>query len=137
MVLPTGDFTVTDDVEVIEEATLPTKTYRLDFEKGLCLGMTDGLEAIRQAIFKVLSTIRFEHLIYSDDYGFENPIGKDEIFVRAEMPRSIHETLLQDERIISIENFEMDIKGDTGNVTFTALTTYGDVDILQEVSDFV
>nr|WP_313785006.1 DUF2634 domain-containing protein [Paenibacillus larvae] len=31
----------------------------------------DGLEAIRQAVHKILHTERYEHLIYSPDYGSE------------------------------------------------------------------
>lgn len=133
MVLPTGGFILTDDVEVIEEATLPTQTYKLDFKRGRCVGMTDRLESMEQAIFKILNTNRFEHLIYSDDYGFENLIAVDEAFLRAELPRRIEEALLQDERITSIENMNIQTKSDTATITFTAKTIYGDVDVLKEV----
>ncbi|UTW69877.1 DUF2634 domain-containing protein [Anaerobacillus sp. HL2] len=57
--------------------------------------MTDGIEAMETLIFKVLNTIVFEHIIYSDDYGFKGIIGKDEVLARAELPRRIKETLLQ------------------------------------------
>lgn len=134
MVLPFGDFTIVEDLEVIDVVALPTRTYKLDFEKGRCVGMTDGLDAIEQAIFKILSTNRFEHLIYSDDYGFENPIGKDEIFVRAEIPRRIEEALLQDERITSVEDMKLDFVKDSATISFTCHTLYGDVDVLREVS---
>jgi hypothetical protein len=134
MVLPIGEFTITEEVEVIDDSSLPTYTYRLDFEKGRCIGMTDGLDAMKQAIFKVLSTNRFEHLIYSDDYGFENPVGQDEVFVRAEIPRRIQEALLQDERITSVEDMNMNFTKDSATISFTCHTLYGDVDVLREVS---
>jgi len=134
MVLPIGEFTITpDDVEVIETSTMPTKTYNIDFEKGRIVGMVDGLEAMKQAIYKMLSTIRFRHLIYSDDYGFDNPIGSDEIFARAELPRRIKETLLQDERITDVVDFNAEYKGDSALISFTALTLYGDANVLREV----
>lgn len=133
MVLPFGDFTLDEEIVVVEEATLPTRTYKLDYEKGRVIGMTDGLDAIEQSIFKRLSTIRFEHLIYTSDYGFENPIGLDEIFVRAEIPRRIEETLLQDERIISLENMTLTFKGDSAWAKFDCITLYGNVNVTREV----
>jgi hypothetical protein len=134
MVLPIGEIIISDEVEIIDEATLPTRTYKLDLERGRCIGMTEGLKAMEQAIFKALSTIRFKHLIYSDDYGFENPIGHDEIFVRAELPRRIRETLLQDERISAVENMSLKFEGDSVWARFTCITIYGDVNVLREVN---
>ncbi|MHA6258363.1 DUF2634 domain-containing protein [Sporosarcina sp. CAU 1771] len=137
MVLPFGDFAVSEEVEVTDEAELPTRTYKLDFERGRCLGMVDGLNAMEQTIFKLLQTDRFEHLIYSDDYGFENMTGNNRVLVRAELPRRIKEALLQDGRITSIEDFALDFEKDKAVVTFTVLTIYGDVDVLREVSIIV
>ncbi|UAW07795.1 hypothetical protein PVJ1_00061 [Psychrobacillus phage PVJ1] len=133
MVLPIGEISVTEELEVISTADLPTKTYKLDFERGRVTGMIEGLEAIEQAIFKVLNTKRFAHMIYSDDYGFENMIGEDEIFVRGELPRRITEAVLQDERITALEDFSMVFEGDSVLVKFTAVTLYGDVNVLREV----
>ena len=137
MVLPFGDFTITQEIEVIESSTLPTLTYKLDLEKGRCIGKVDRLEAMEQAIFKILSTIRFEHLIYSDDYGFEPPIGKEQLFVQGELPRRITEALIQDGRINSIEDMKMTFVKDSVNVSFTCITLYGDVEVLREVSNIV
>lgn len=134
MVLPIAKFSLTDELEFIEESELPTKTYQLDLQRGQCVGIVDGIEAMEQAIFKMLSTERFRHLIYSDDYGFENPIGQEEIFVRAELPRRIEEALLQDGRIIGVENLTMDFHKDAVLVKFTCLTDYGDVEVLREVT---
>lgn len=133
MVLPVGEISVMEETEVLNAADLPSKTYKLDFEKGRITGMVEGLEAIEQAILKILSTNRFAHIIYSDDYGFENLIGYDEIFVKGELPRRIKEAVLQDERITSIEDFSMVFEGDSVLVKFTAVTLYGDVDVLREV----
>jgi hypothetical protein len=137
VVLPVGEITIDDEVEVVDASTLPTRTYKIDFERGRCSGMVEGLEAIEQSIYKVLLTERFEHLIYSDDYGFENVIGYEELFVRAELPRRIKEALLQDERITSVEEFSLDFKGDEVTVKFTCTTIYGDVEVLREVNSNV
>lgn len=137
MVLPIGEITVTEELEVIDTALLPTRTYHLDFERGRCTGMIDSQKAMEQAIFKVLNTLRFAHLIYSDDYGFENMIGYEELFVRAELPRRIKEALLQDERITAVENFRLEFEKDEVLVTFTCPTLYGDVVVLREGINFV
>ncbi|MFJ8099413.1 DUF2634 domain-containing protein [Lysinibacillus sp. NPDC096212] len=132
MVLPVGNITVTEDFEVISESQLTTRTYKLDFERGRCVGFIDRREAMEQAIRKVLQTKRFAHLIYSDEYGFQNMIGEERLFVREELPRRIKEALLQDERITSIENFKLDFEKDEAFVSLTAITIYGDVDVLRE-----
>lgn len=137
MVLPFGDLTLTEEVEVIDESELPTRTYKLDFERGRCIGMVDGLEAMEQAIFKIMQTDRFRYMIYSDDYGFEGMTGGNRVLVRAELPRRIKESLLQDARITSIEDFTLEFKKDMAFVTFTAITIYGDVDVLKEVITIV
>ncbi|MFJ7916065.1 MULTISPECIES: DUF2634 domain-containing protein [unclassified Lysinibacillus] len=132
MVLPVGNITVTEDLEVVSEAQLTTRTYKLDFERGRCVGFIDRREAMEQAIRKVLQTKRFAHLIYSDVYGFQNMIGEDRLFVREELPRRIKEALLQDERITSIEKFKLDFEKDEAFVSLTAITIYGDADVLRE-----
>lgn len=137
MVMPQGEFTITNEVDVIDEAELPTRTYKLDFKNGRISGMTDRLGAMEQVIFKILNTNRFEHLIYDDDYGFEGLTGKERIFVAAELPRRIEEALLQDSRITSIEDLQIEFKKDAAFARFTANTIYGDVDVLSEVMPFV
>lgn len=137
MVLPVGGITVTEDLEVVSEAQLPTRTYKLDLERGRCTGFIDRKEAMEQAILKVLRTKRFAHLIYSDDYGFQDMIGHERLFVRGELPRRIKEALLQDERITSIENFKLDFEKDEAFVSLTAITIYGDVNVLREAIPFV
>ena len=37
----------------------PTKTWQIDFERERVAGNVDGLEAMKQAIFKILNTERF------------------------------------------------------------------------------
>ncbi len=56
-------------MEETSGAKKPSLTYRIDFEKNRLSGMTDGKDALQQAIRLRLMTERFEHLIYSWDYG--------------------------------------------------------------------
>ncbi|MEJ9165084.1 DUF2634 domain-containing protein, partial [Paenibacillus graminis] len=58
--------------EDMEETPQPSLTYKLDLANGRIGAVdVDGLEAVKQVVFKILSTSRFEHLIYSGDYGNE------------------------------------------------------------------
>ncbi|KOS68376.1 hypothetical protein AEA09_07270 [Lysinibacillus contaminans] len=133
MVIPKGTIAITPEIEVVDAAELPTRTYNLDFIKGRCGGFIDGQKAMEQVIFKVLNTVRFKHLIYTDNYGFENMIGHDELYVRGDLGRRIQEALLQDERITSLSNFSLDfVTKDDVLVDFVAHTIYGDVQLLKE-----
>lgn len=134
MVLPSGNITLNENFEVIDPATaFPTKTYHLNVETGRCSGFIDGQKAMEQMVFKVLNTILFKHLIYSYRYGFESMVGEDELYVRGDLPRRIQEALLQDERIIAVQNFTLDFtEKDSVLVTFTAVTIFGDVNLLKE-----
>ncbi len=133
MALPTEAITITPDIEVMDAVELPTRTYYLDFKRGCCSGLIDGQKAMEQAIFKALNTIRFEHLVYTNNYGFQNMMGFDELYVRGDLGRRIQDALLQDERITSLENFSLEFTSkDDVLITFIARTIYGDVSLLKE-----
>jgi Protein of unknown function (DUF2634). len=107
-----------------EETTQPSRTYRLDLERGKITGFVDGQDAVKQAIYKILDTERFAHFIYSGSYGSE----RSELF-RSDYERWIRDALLQDERINAVQDFEITTTGDEAAVRFTALTIYGSVSI--------
>lgn len=123
-------------MEVISPADQPTKTYRIDFEKNRILGYVDGQDAMRQAIYKVLMTDRYKHLIYSWNYGteWEAVQGKSWGVVESELKRIIKESLLADSRILEIRNFEISkISSRVFAASFVAETIFGDVEISEEV----
>lgn len=119
----------------IEEQLLPTRTYKV--KNGRIQEMTNGLDAIAQAVDKVLQTERFEFVIYSEDYGTELDrfIGQDFSYIEADLERTITDALLVDERIGSIEDFAVTkIKSDSALVTFTAVTVEGEFQVESEVA---
>ncbi|MGG4193175.1 Protein of unknown function [Paenibacillus sp. cl6col] len=125
-----------EDIPVMLEYTeQPTRTYRLDMEAGRILGMTDGLEAMRQAVLKILLTERFEYLIYSPDYGSElrAQIGYSLGFVKSELERTISEALLQDDRILRVGEFAFEQTGDALQVHFKVETVLGKLEMTKEV----
>ncbi|TCJ04089.1 DUF2634 domain-containing protein [Cytobacillus praedii] len=114
-------------IEELELMKMPSMTYKIDFQKKRMSGMTDQLAAIKQAVFIILHTERFKHMIYSGHFGIEleNLIGTNPIYVKSELARRITEALLQDDRITSIEEFQFDFNDHNVQVTFTVETEYG------------
>lgn len=113
----------------------PNKTYRLTAEEKI-VGMIDDLEAIKQAVYLILNIERYESLIYSWNYGIElsDLYGKDIDYVCPEIKRRIEEALLQDERILSIDEFVFESQKGVIFVTFTVHTTLGEFKTEKEVS---
>jgi len=123
------------DVELTTEETIETsRTYKITGNR--IQGYTDGLEALKQAIYKMLNTERYEYPIYSFNYGIEleNMIGKDPIYVQIELKRRIRECLLKDDRITEVNNFQFEVNGDEIKCTFDVHSIYGDITASREVS---
>ena len=119
----------------ISEITYPTRTYKINFESGRISGETDGLDAIRQAIYLILSSERYQHIIYSWDYGVEllDLYGKPMPYVMSELPRRIKEALIQDDRISDVVDFKFVKQGKRLNTTFTVVTDGGNISTELEV----
>lgn len=112
---------------MVEEVQQPSRTYKLDFARGRVAGMTDGLDAVKQAAFKILQTDRYQYEIYSFNYGHElnRLIGGDPRLVRSEASRMIREALLQDDRITSVSDIQVMIGEDSLMATFTVISDAG------------
>lgn len=119
---------------VLQDQGFSDKTYKLSAEK--IEGSADGLEALKQAIHKVLATEQYEYPIYSFKYGiaWKELIGEERPYVRAEMKRMIQEVLLLDDRILEVDGFDFEFKEDICRCTFNVSSIYGDVEIEKEVS---
>lgn len=117
-----------------EEQT--NRTYCLDREKNIITNFCDGIEAIKQAIYCILNTERFEHSIYSWNYGIEmkHLIGENSIYVISELERVIREALLQDERILEVNNFDFEVKQNTILAKFTVFTVLGKLEMDKAVT---
>ncbi|XID92488.1 DUF2634 domain-containing protein [Paenibacillaceae bacterium WGS1546] len=133
--IPTGSALESVGLEQTDPIEAPSRTYRLDVQTGVIAGMIDGLEAVRQAAFKILQTERFRHLIYSADYGSEamSLIGRDRFIYRSELKRTIEEALLQDDRIVAVEGMDIEFGQDHAIAWFTVVTPFGQFRVSQEV----
>ena len=113
----------------------PSLTYAMrisdepEKENSIFLGKVDEEDAIRQAILKILNTERYEYEIYSWDYGIElqDLYGRSIPYVMSEIKERITDALLADDRIESVDDFEVERVGKrTIHCTFTVTTVQGE-----------
>lgn len=133
--IPSTTAFLEQDFEITEQ---PTHTYKMNLESNLIRGYTDGQEAMKQAIYKILNTERYQYVMHSWNYGIEllDLYGEPVSYVCPELERRIREALTWDDRIQTVDNFEFNIskKGEI-LVTFTAHTVFGDV-VAEKVVNF-
>jgi len=119
------------DFEIESE---PSLTYAMKISQevsgdSIFVGRVNDTEAIKQAIIKIINTERYEHEIYSWDYGIElkDLFGGQIPYVMSEVKRRITDAVLADDRIDSIEDFQVERAGKNGvHCIFTAVTIQGD-----------
>ena len=114
----------------LEMETEPSVNYNMNIKQDIINGTVDELEAMKQVIYKILNTERYQYIIYSWNYGIElmDLFGMPVIYVIPELERRITEALIQDERIESVDDFEFDSSEKrTVKASFTVHTIFGDV----------
>jgi len=113
-------------IEQIEFIPFPSFTYRLDDDQ--IVGNADGIEAVQQAVYHILSTERYAYAIYDDNYGveLEKYIGRSFGYLEASIQNTLRDALLQDDRItdVTVTNIEK-IKTDSALVEFTVICNRG------------
>ena len=119
-----------------QDNTMPSKTYYINRNTNRISGYIDDKDAIIQAIYLILSTERYESVIYNWYYGteFDSLIGKDRDFVKSELKRRIAEAILEDDRILDVTGFNISFNKDVANVVFLVETNIGDININWEVN---
>ena len=124
-----------------EESTTTSKSipreYKYNFnERKIALvngspQWVEGLEAIKIWIYKTLLTQRGYFMAYTFNYGqdYEDLIGSglSVAALKSEVKRMTEEALLDNECILKLENFDAVISKDKIQISFIAVTTYGNV----------
>ncbi len=125
--LPAVNDDLQKDFEIEEETS---HTYKLNLDESIIAGFVDELEAVKQAIYLILNIERYEYLIYSWNYGIElnDLYGQPIPFVLPELKRRITEALVQDSRILGVDNFSFEINKGKVHATFSVHTIFGDVE---------
>lgn len=124
-----------NDLLTLESEAQPSLTYALDVKNNRIRGKVDERAALEQAIYLILGTERYEHVIYSWNYGreFQNLIGEPKEYALPEIKRCITEALLQDDRILSVDSFNFSQEKKSIHVEFIAHTIYGDMEVQTNV----
>lgn len=115
----------------------PSKTFKYNFEDGSVGGNIDEVEALKQTIIIILSTPRYAYEIYDGSFGHElyTLIGQPKELIISEAPRLIEEALLEDNRILSVSDFEFNqTKIDSIGILFKIKSVFGDIWYTKEVS---
>lgn len=126
--IPTTNSILTDDLEFENQ---PSKNYKMHIDEKVINGTCDDLESMKQVIYKILMTERYEYIIYSWDYGIElkDLYGQPVNYIIAELPRRITEALLADDRIESVTDFKFDTSQKKKvHCKFIVHTIFGTVD---------
>ena len=95
------------DIVIVEQTS---NTYRMElYEEPVIKDFADKQEAMRQAIYKIIRTERYKHIIYSWNYGIEleDLFGMPVDYCTVELERRVIEALLQDNRIKDVHSFEL------------------------------
>lgn len=131
--LPINNNLVNTEDTVLE---IPSKTFFIDFINNKVVGTVDGVEAVKQAVFLILNTERYENMVYDWDYGFETQdlIGMPIGYIYPELKRRIEEALTQDNRIESVEAFDFEKSGAIVTVSFTVISKQGIFETATEVN---
>ncbi len=114
-------------IEQLQFVTQPSLTYHIKKEKKELRGSVDDLEAIKQAVEKILNTERYQYVIYDWNYGveFSDLWGKPMSYVIPEVEQRIVEALCSDDRIESVTNFRFTHNKNHLMVMFDVQTIYG------------
>lgn len=121
---------IPNDFEIVEQ---PSYTYKMvlpktDDDEARVAGKTDELDAVQQAVYKILNTERYTYPIYSWNYGIElvDLFGQPLPWVYPELEMRITDALTWDDRINSVTDFEFEESGkNVVHAKFTVNSIFG------------
>lgn len=113
--------------EDINEIIPETRTYGLNLLEGKIDGFIEGLDAVKQAVFKILESVRYQYLVYDFSYGSElnGLIGRDSDYIEMELRRRIRDALTADDRITNVTDFIFLHNGENVTVRFNVISVEG------------
>lgn len=121
-----------NEMQAVEAEEEPSLTFRLDENSKRIIGKIDELDAIRQAIYCILRTERYQYEMYSEDYGCElqDLIGQPVPLVFVNLQDNIRDALMADERILAVDQFQFEEVGRGAvAVSFVVETELGEIEI--------
>lgn len=127
-------FTSEDIARFSSKAIPETKTYSIDWENGRIAGQINGIDAVKQYIYKTLKTECNHYLIYDIKVGtgIKALVGQgmaSRAYIESDIPRMV-KNALNDKRVLGVHDFEFSYPDDERNaicIRFVADTIYGQV----------
>ena len=122
-----------EDIQKFSDRSIPeTNTYSIDWVNGRLSGQINGMEAVRQYIYKTLKTECNKYLIYdiSVGTGIKALVGQgmaSREYLESDIPRLVKKAL-NDKRILGVHDFTFGYPDDERNaicISFVADTIYG------------
>jgi phage baseplate assembly protein W len=117
---------VVDATQKITFEAYPGFTYKVSDEQ--IAGDIDAVESLKQTILHILSTERYAHAIYTDNYGveLEQYIGETFEYLEVAIEETLQDALMQDDRILDV-TVKAVIRLDHGSaeVSFDVKSIYG------------
>lgn len=117
------------NMESLEKKTIPSLTWKIHEERTEVRSTVDGLEAVKQTIFKILQTERYRYAIYDWNYGIEleELYGKNVTYVIPELKKRIEEALLADDRVTAVTDFSFTQEKGSVTAEFLVHTIFGEI----------
>lgn len=128
--LPYGENTDDLILDFEDDVVENTQTFELNMKQNVVGGKIDELTALKQSIYLMLTIESDQYIIYPYTYGIKtiDLIGKPYYYVMAVFPERVKETLLSDDRITDVSDFEFTIDGNKLNVKFIVHSIYGELE---------
>ena len=119
-----------EELMVFKDRVEPSKTFNLIYETNRISGFCDGLDALKQTIYCRLLIPKDKFPIYHYTYGseLETLIGEPIYFAIPKIEYFIKDTLLEDDRITDVIDFEHEVDSHTIHSTFTVVSNLGNVE---------
>lgn len=117
------------DMGRIQKKTIPSLTWKMQEQQAEIRGTVDGMDAMKQAISKILQTERYRYAIYDWNYGIEleELYGRNVTYVIPELKRRIEDALLADDRVTAVTDFSFTQKKGSVTAVFLVHTIFGEM----------
>ena len=111
----------------------PSKTFRIMFYDKRFGEYIDENEAIGQSLLLNLMTERYSYSIFDRDYGVETAdlIGSNFETIATVLPHRIRESLMIDDRVVSIDDITVEEVDDEVEVTVIVSTVFTDNSVIR------
>lgn len=112
-------------------------TYKIKYSEDKIKEYIDGINAVKQAVYKILSTEKGKYQIYDSEYGItlSDLFGKSAAYAKSELPARIEKALLYDGRIKKVYDFSFPERKEKGilPVRFYISSVFGEEEVYLEV----